>query len=122
VYAIYWQPSNWSQSFASGYSTLLNRYFGDVAADSGQTSNVYDAATQYSGIQYSSSFAGSVTATDQIRWSGPAGRSPCSATMYPPPPKPTVTIASSSVPTKWAPTPSSSASPGGKPSSATSRR
>ena len=70
-YAIYWQPSNWSQSFASGYSTLLNRYFGDVAADSGQTSNVYDAATQYSGIQYSSSFAGSVTATDQIGGAAP---------------------------------------------------
>ena len=62
TYAIYWQPSNWtqpSQQFPSSYSTLVDRYFGDVAHDSGQTTNVYYTETQYSGIQYSSSFAGS---------------------------------------------------------------
>ena len=59
TYAIYWQPSNWSQQFPSGYSTLIDQYFGDVAADSGKTSNVYYTATQYSGITYQSSFIGS---------------------------------------------------------------
>ena len=62
TYAIYWQPSNWSQQFPSGYSTLVNQYFGDVAADSGKTSNVYYTETQYSGIQYKSTFAGSAGA------------------------------------------------------------
>ena len=70
AFAIYWQPSNWSQTMALGYSSLVDRYFGDVAADSGRTSNVYYAATQYSAIQYSSSFGGSVTVTDPLPASG----------------------------------------------------
>jgi len=70
TYAIYWQPSNWSQQLPSGYSTLINQYFGDVAHDSGLTSNVYYTATQYSGIQYRSTFAGSTTATDPLPTSG----------------------------------------------------
>jgi hypothetical protein len=70
TYAIFWQPSNWSQAFPSGYSSLVGRYFGDVAADSGKTSNVYYAATQYSGIAYSSAYAGSVTVTDPLPASG----------------------------------------------------
>ena len=57
TYAIYWQPSNWSQQFPSGYTTLVNQYFADVAADSGKTTNVYYTETQYSGIKYSSHFA-----------------------------------------------------------------
>ena len=32
----------------SGYETLINRFFGDVAADSGKTTNVYYSDTQYS--------------------------------------------------------------------------
>ena len=47
------------QAFPNGYSALVNRYFTDVAADSGKTTNVYYTATQYSGIQYRSTFAGS---------------------------------------------------------------
>src|SRR3954451_20181612 len=70
TYAIYWQPSNWSQQLPSGYSTLIDQYFGDVAHDSGLTSNVYYTATQYSGIQYRSTFAGSTTATDPLPTSG----------------------------------------------------
>src|SRR2546421_7688485 len=46
TYAIYWNPSNWSQHLPTGYDTLVNQYFGDVAHDSGLTSNVYYAATQ----------------------------------------------------------------------------
>jgi len=61
TYAIYW-----GTSFSANYQTLINRYFGDVAAASGQTSNVYYSDTQYyqtiSGttthITYSEHFAG----------------------------------------------------------------
>lgn len=70
TYTIYWAPSNWSQTFPSGYSTLVNRYFADVAADSGKTTNVYYTATQYSGIRYQSTFAGTTTATDALPASG----------------------------------------------------
>src|SRR5436305_10198373 len=70
TYTIYWQPSNWSSTFPSGYSTLVNRYFADVAADSGKTTNVYYTATQYSGIQYQSAFVGSTTVTDALPASG----------------------------------------------------
>jgi hypothetical protein len=70
TYAIYWQPSNWGQQFPSGYSTLVDQYFGDVAHDSGLTSNVYYTETQYSGIQYKSTFAGSYTDTDPLPASG----------------------------------------------------
>jgi hypothetical protein len=70
TYAIYWQPSNWSQQFPAGYSTLINQYFGDVAADSGKTTNVYYTETQYSSIQYKSTFAGSAVDTDPLPASG----------------------------------------------------
>ena len=48
----------------------MNRYFADVAADSGKTTNVYYTATQYSGIRYQSTFAGTTTATDPLPASG----------------------------------------------------
>jgi hypothetical protein len=70
TYTIYWNPSNWSQQLPSGYSTLVNQYFTDVAADSGKTTNVYYTATQYSGIQYKSTFAGTATVTDALPASG----------------------------------------------------
>jgi hypothetical protein len=62
TYAIYW-----GSSYSTNYKTLVNRYFGDVAADSGKTSNVYYSDTQYyqiiSGVKtfisYSESFSGS---------------------------------------------------------------
>src|SRR5881275_1056811 len=46
AYSIYWVPSGYSES--SDYSTVINRYFTDVSADSGKTSNVYYSDTQYS--------------------------------------------------------------------------
>jgi len=72
TYAIYWVPSGYTM--ASGYSTLINQFFGDVAADSGKTTNVYYTATQYSDgsghVQYSSSFGGSYTDTSPLPASG----------------------------------------------------
>jgi hypothetical protein len=54
-------PSS-SLTFDSSYETLLNRYFTDVAHDSGTSSNVYSVATQYSdnagNVQYQSAFGG----------------------------------------------------------------
>ncbi|HZT92322.1 MAG TPA: hypothetical protein VFA05_09820 [Gaiellaceae bacterium] len=73
VYAIYWVPPGYSVS--AKYESLINRFFGDVAADNGKTSNVYYASTQYyngSGqhIAYSSSFGGSALDADPLPASG----------------------------------------------------
>jgi hypothetical protein len=72
AYAIYWVPSGYSIS--SDYSTVINRFFTDVAADSGKTSNVYYSDTQYydgSGhIPYSVAFGGSVVDTNPFPASG----------------------------------------------------
>jgi hypothetical protein len=62
AYAIYWIPAGYS--VASGYTSTINQFFGDVAHDSGLTSNVYAVVTQYSGIQYGATFGGSVTDTN----------------------------------------------------------
>ena len=66
VYAIYWFPSGYTLS--PTYENTINQYFTDVAAASGGNSNVYSVATQYydttGPIQYHSTFAGSVVATD----------------------------------------------------------
>jgi hypothetical protein len=71
-YAIYWVPSGWSVS--SDYESLINRFFTDVAADSGKTSNVYYSDTQYydgSGhIPYSLSFGGSYVDTNPLPANG----------------------------------------------------
>jgi hypothetical protein len=72
TYAIYWIPSGYS--VASGYSSVINQYFTDVAADSGKTSNVYYTGTQYydgsGNVQYGSSFGGSYTDTNPLPASG----------------------------------------------------
>jgi hypothetical protein len=72
TYAIYWVPSGYTMQ--SGYSTVINQYFTDVAAASGQTTNVYYTETQYSdssgSIQYSSSFGGSYTDTSPLPANG----------------------------------------------------
>lgn len=45
TYAVYWGASS---TFSDGnYQTLVNRYFGDVAAASGSSTNVYANDTQY---------------------------------------------------------------------------
>jgi hypothetical protein len=73
VYAIYWLPGYPSTSYAgmpssgalsANYEPLMNRYFGDVAADSGRTTNVYWSDTQYTdstgNAGYSSTLAGAI--------------------------------------------------------------
>jgi len=49
-------------TFDASYESLINRYFTDVAADSGGSNNVYSVATQYSddngNVQYQSTFGG----------------------------------------------------------------
>lgn len=73
TYAIYWVPSGYSVS--ANYQTLLNGFLGDVAADSGKTSNVYDSDTQYydntnGNILYRSSFVRDVIDTNSFPASG----------------------------------------------------
>jgi hypothetical protein len=68
TYAIYWVPATYS--IAPGYDTKINQFFTDVAHDSNMSTNVYAVDTQYSGIQYSSSFGGAVTDTNAFPTSG----------------------------------------------------
>jgi hypothetical protein len=68
TYTIFWVPGGYS--IASGYDTTINQFFGDVAHDSGMGTNVYAVATQYSGIQYSSSVGGTWTDTGAFPASG----------------------------------------------------
>ena len=56
--------------FDANYEALINRYFTDVAAASGSGSNVYSVATQYSSIQYQSTFGGSYIDHDPLPTSG----------------------------------------------------
>ncbi len=73
VYAIYWVPSGY---YVSGtYESLINRFYTDVAAANGQTTNVYYSDTQYydnanGKITYSSSLGGSVVDTNAFPASG----------------------------------------------------
>jgi PKD repeat protein len=66
VYAIYWAPSGYS--FPSDYTSSIDSYFGNVAADSGKSTNVYSVARQYAdGVgptSYQVTFGGSYTDTD----------------------------------------------------------
>ena len=68
AYAIYWIPGGYSVS--SGYTSLIDRYFADVAAASGTTGNVYASDTQYydttGPIAYAASFGGSVVDTNPL--------------------------------------------------------
>jgi hypothetical protein len=70
TFAIYWLPAG--STVSSNYSSLIDRFFGDVAAASGATNNVYSADTQYyqgasqTPIQYKSTFGGSVVDTSPI--------------------------------------------------------
>src|SRR3954452_10975282 len=72
VYAIYWVPSGFTVS--SGYQSIINGFFQNVAADSGKTSNVYWSDTQYSdgagAIASSSSWGGSYVDTSALPANG----------------------------------------------------
>jgi len=73
TYAIYWVPPGYSVS--ASYTSLINRFLGDVAHDSGKTSNVYWSDTQYydnthGHVRYSSTFGGSVVDTKALPANG----------------------------------------------------
>ena len=76
IYAIYWMPSGSTchNISCSAYEAGVNQYFTDVAHDSGQTRNVYSAATQYydatGPISYSSTFAGTYVDTNRYPKNG----------------------------------------------------
>jgi hypothetical protein len=65
TYAIYWLPSG--TTVASGYQSVINGFFGNVAAASGQNSNVYAVDQQYTdgsgAAANSSAFGGSYVDT-----------------------------------------------------------
>jgi len=66
TYAIYWLPAGFTVS--PGYQSVINGFFQNVAAASGQTSNVYYSDTQYydsatGKILNSSTFAGAYVDT-----------------------------------------------------------
>ena len=66
VYAIYWAPPGYS--FPSDYTSSIDSYFNNVAADSGKSTNVYSVARQYAdGVgpaSYQVTHAGSYTDTN----------------------------------------------------------
>jgi hypothetical protein len=73
TFAIYWIPSGYSVS--ANYTSLINRFFTDVAGASGSTGNVYASDTQYydnvnGNILYSSSFGGAYIDTSPLPPSG----------------------------------------------------
>lgn len=72
AYTIFWAPS--AHPIPADYESLINRYFADVAAASGSSSNLYAVATQYydtsGSIQYASSFGGSYIDTNAFPANG----------------------------------------------------
>ena len=71
-YAIYWEPSGFGTS--AGFKSIVNGFFGNVAAASGQPTNDYSVATQYfdstGNVAYSSTSGGGLTDTDGYPVSG----------------------------------------------------
>lgn len=72
IYAMYWVPSGYSQP--SAYRRLVNRFFTDVAADSGASTNVYSALQQYydttGNTAYNATFGGSAIDTNAFPTDG----------------------------------------------------
>jgi hypothetical protein len=67
-YAVYWRPSG-APAYPSDYQPGLNRYFEDLAHDSGGTQNVDSVSAQYNDTagefaRYSSQFGGALIDTD----------------------------------------------------------
>ena len=66
THVVYWEPTGFTVT--ANYHSLIERFFGDVAADSGRATNVYATDTQYDDstntfIQYQQTFAGALTDT-----------------------------------------------------------
>lgn len=62
-YVIYWSPSGYGAYGVSEYTSGINRYFSDLAHDSGQHTNVDSVASQYND-------SSGQTAAYQSRWGG----------------------------------------------------
>lgn len=72
TYAIYWDPVG---AYRADWLSLIDRYFHDVGAASGQLGNVFSINSQYTGPQktraaYNSTFRGAYTDTDRYPTSG----------------------------------------------------
>ncbi len=69
---IFWNPSG--HTMASAYKSLISTYISDVAAASGQTTNVYSVLNEYSGsngqIHYSVSAGAAINDTNALPRSG----------------------------------------------------
>jgi hypothetical protein len=79
-YAIYWAPSG--HSFSSGYTSLITKFFSDVAAADGSTTNDYSVARQYHdtsgiGFSYGASAGGALTDTNPYPASGCRAAATC---------------------------------------------
>jgi PKD domain len=75
THIVFWQPSGARNLiYPAGYRTRVERFLGDVAADSHRSSNVYSLSGQYrdsSGpAAYDSSYGGAVVATDPLPRNG----------------------------------------------------
>jgi PKD repeat protein len=67
THVVYWEPAG--STVTANYHSLIERYLGDVAADSGRATNVYATDTQYDDstntfIQYQQTYAGALTDTN----------------------------------------------------------
>jgi hypothetical protein len=72
AYAIFWAPSGYS--FPSGYTSAIEEFLENVAADSGKPSNVYSVSAQYTDetghAAYDDSYGGSIEDTHTYPTSG----------------------------------------------------
>jgi hypothetical protein len=80
-YAFYWRPSS-APSYPAGYQTGINRYFEDLATDSGGVQNVDSIAPQYGDSRgefanYNSTFGGAINDTDAYPPNGCAAAAIC---------------------------------------------
>ncbi len=80
-YTLYWAPSG-SPEYAAGYQSGVDRYFEDLAHDSGGAQNVDSVATQYTdsssqAANYDSHFAGAIIDTDPYPANGCAAAATC---------------------------------------------
>src|ERR1043166_2502754 len=67
THVVYWEPAGFTVT--ANYHSLIERFVGDVAADSGRATNVYATDTQYDDstntfIQYQQTYAGALTDTN----------------------------------------------------------
>jgi hypothetical protein len=66
VHVVYWDPSGYAYSYATGYQSEIEQFYTDIAADAGSTSNVFGSLPQYydnhtGHITYGISYGGALT-------------------------------------------------------------